>query len=78
VKASNEAALLAAYSTGLIRASSGFRRGVVAATGGICIVYLVSMVLGFFGIQIPGTPFALAGVLLLAACAIAWRVTKAA
>ena len=48
------AALLAAYSMGLIRASSGFRRGVVAATGGIALLYLVSMVLGFFHIQIPG------------------------
>ncbi len=41
------AALLAAYTTGLIRASSGFRRGLFAATGGIAILYLVSMVLGF-------------------------------
>jgi len=48
------AALLAAYSTGLIRASSGLRRGIVAATGGIMLVYLASLVLGFFGIQIPG------------------------
>lgn len=48
------AALLAAYTMGLIRASSGFRRGVIAATGGIAILYLVSMVLGFFHIQIPG------------------------
>ncbi len=48
------AALLAAYSVGLIRASAGFRTGVIAATGGIAIVYLVSMVLGFFGIHIPG------------------------
>lgn len=48
------AALLAAYSAGLIRASAGFRNGVIAATGGIAIVYLVSMVLGFFHIQIPG------------------------
>ena len=48
------AALLAAYSTGLIRATSGFRRGVVAATCGIALVYLVSIVLGLFGIQIPG------------------------
>ena len=29
-------------------------------------------------LNLPGTPFALAGVLLLAACAIAWRVTRAA
>ena len=48
------AALLAAYSVGLIRASAGFRTGVIAATGGIAIVYLVSMVLSFFHIQIPG------------------------
>jgi uncharacterized YccA/Bax inhibitor family protein len=48
------AALLAAYSAGLIRATSGFRRGVIAATGGIALVYLVSLVLGFFHIQIPG------------------------
>jgi uncharacterized YccA/Bax inhibitor family protein len=48
------AALLAAYTTGLIRATSAFRRGVVAATGGVLLVYLASFVLGFFGIQIPG------------------------
>jgi uncharacterized YccA/Bax inhibitor family protein len=48
------AALLCAYTTGLIRATSGFRRGVIAATGGIALVYLVSMVLGFFNVQIPG------------------------
>jgi len=48
------AALLAAYSGGLIRASAGFRTGIIAATGGIAIVYLASMVLGFFQIQIPG------------------------
>ena len=27
--------------------------GVVAATGGIALVYIVSLVLGFFGIQVP-------------------------
>ena len=47
------AALLAAYSMGFIRASDGFRRGLFAATGGIALLYLVSMVLGFFHIQIP-------------------------
>jgi uncharacterized YccA/Bax inhibitor family protein len=47
------AALLAAYTTGLIRATSTFRKGVVAATGGIAILYLVSMGLSFFNIQIP-------------------------
>lgn len=45
------AAMLAAYTTGVIRATPAFKRGVIAATGGICIFYLVSMVLGFFGIH---------------------------
>jgi uncharacterized YccA/Bax inhibitor family protein len=48
------AALLAAYSTGMIRVSTAFRRGIIAATGGIALVYIASMVLGFFHIQIPG------------------------
>lgn len=47
------AALLAAYSSRLIRVSENFRLGVVAATGGIALFYLVSIVLGFFGIRIP-------------------------
>jgi uncharacterized YccA/Bax inhibitor family protein len=48
------AALLAAYTMGIIRATSAFRRGVIAATGGIAVLYLVSFVLSFFHIQIPG------------------------
>ena len=48
------AALLAAYSTGIIRVSTTFRRGIIAATGGIALVYLASMLLSFFNIQIPG------------------------
>lgn len=46
-------ALLAAYRSGLIRATENFKLGVVAATGGICLVYLATIVLGFFGINIP-------------------------
>ncbi|MCE2983493.1 MAG: Bax inhibitor-1/YccA family protein [Parachlamydia sp.] len=45
--------MLVVYKTGLIRASENFKLGVVAATGGIAIVYLVSIVLSFFGIQVP-------------------------
>ncbi len=45
--------LLLAYSSGMIRASENFKLGVVAATGGIMLVYLVSMILGFFGHTIP-------------------------
>lgn len=46
-------ALLFAYRTGLIKATENFKLGVVAATGGIFLVYLATMVLGFFGVQIP-------------------------
>ncbi len=45
--------LLMAYKSGLIRATENFKLGVVAATGGIAVFYLVTMVLGFFGIRIP-------------------------
>jgi uncharacterized YccA/Bax inhibitor family protein len=41
--------LLLAYRSGLIKATENFRLGVVAATGGIMLLYLVSFVMGFFG-----------------------------
>ena len=47
------AALLLAYQSGLIRATENFKLGIVAATGGICLVYLVSMLGSFFVFQIP-------------------------
>ena len=43
--------LLLAYKSGLIRVTQKFRLGVVAATGGIMVFYLIEMVLGFFGIR---------------------------
>jgi uncharacterized YccA/Bax inhibitor family protein len=46
-------ALLFAYQSRLIQATENFKLGLVAATGGIAIVYLASIVLSFFGIQIP-------------------------
>ena len=46
-------ALLAAYRTGLIKATENFRLGVVAATGAIFLVYLVSMVANMFGGSMP-------------------------
>jgi uncharacterized YccA/Bax inhibitor family protein len=46
-------ALLFAYRSGLIKATENFKLGVVAATGGIALVYLATIVLGFFNIQIP-------------------------
>ncbi len=47
------AALLAAYRSGLIRATENFKLGVVAATGGIAVVYVLSVVFGIFGISVP-------------------------
>jgi len=44
-------ALLIVYRLGLVRATEKFRMGVVAATGGIMVMYLLSFVLGFFGVQ---------------------------
>ena len=46
-------ALLAAYRSGLIRATENFKLGVTAATGGIALVYLASWILGMFGVHIP-------------------------
>jgi uncharacterized YccA/Bax inhibitor family protein len=46
-------ALLLAYKSGLIRASESFKKGVVAATGGIALFYLASIILGLFGVRIP-------------------------
>jgi uncharacterized YccA/Bax inhibitor family protein len=43
------AALLLAYRSGLIRATENFKLGVVAATGGIALLYLVDIGMGFFG-----------------------------
>lgn len=46
-------ALLFAYRSGLIRATENFKLGVVAATGGIALIYLATIALSFFGIHIP-------------------------
>ncbi len=46
-------ALLFAYRSGLIKATENFKLGVVAATGGIALVYLATIVLSFFDIRIP-------------------------
>ena len=45
--------LLLAYRTKLIKATENFKLGVVAATGGIAMLYLVSIVMSFFGASIP-------------------------
>ena len=47
------ASLLVAYKSGLIKATENFKLGVVAATGGIALLYLVNIGMGFFGASIP-------------------------
>lgn len=44
-------ALLMAYKSGWIKATENFKLGVVAATGGIFIVYLLSFIMSLFGAQ---------------------------
>jgi uncharacterized YccA/Bax inhibitor family protein len=43
--------LLLAYHSGLIPVTEKFKLGVVAATGGMAVFYLVQFVLGFFGVR---------------------------
>jgi len=47
------ACLLLAYRSGLIKPTENFKLGVVAATGGIALVYIVSFIMGFFNTQVP-------------------------
>jgi len=44
--------MLVAYKTGIVRATERFKLGVIAATGGIAVFYLVVMVLGFFHVNL--------------------------
>ncbi len=45
--------MLLAYKTGMIRATQRFKLGVIAATGGIGVLYIVEMVLGLFHVTVP-------------------------
>ncbi len=45
------AALLMAYRSGLIKATENFKLGIVAATGGIALLYLVNMGMRLFGFE---------------------------
>ena len=45
--------LLLAYRSGLIKATENFKLGVVAATGGIALIYMATIFLGFFGVRMP-------------------------
>jgi uncharacterized YccA/Bax inhibitor family protein len=46
--------MLLAYRAGLIRVTQRFALGMVAATGAIALVYVASMILSLFHVQIPG------------------------
>ena len=45
--------LLFAYKSKLIKPTENFKLGVAAATGGIFMVYMATMLLGFFGVHMP-------------------------
>ncbi len=45
--------MLVSYQAGWIRPTERFKWGVVAATGAIALVYFVSIILGFFHINVP-------------------------
>ncbi len=47
------ALMLLIYQSGLIKVTQKFRMGVVMATGAVMVVYLISIVLGFFGMSVP-------------------------
>ena len=44
-------AMLVAYRTGVIKVTDKLRLGIVAATGGIAVFYLLQFILGFFGVH---------------------------
>tara|TARA_B100000029_G_C17344795_1_gene876600 strand:+ start:143 stop:880 length:738 start_codon:yes stop_codon:yes gene_type:complete len=46
-------ALLFAYKSKIIKPSENFKLGIFAATGGIFIIYIINMIMGFFGSSIP-------------------------
>ncbi|HPB69295.1 MAG TPA: Bax inhibitor-1/YccA family protein [Candidatus Omnitrophota bacterium] len=46
-------ALLIVYRSGMITVTDQFRMGIVAATGGIALYYLLTLVLGFFQVRMP-------------------------
>ena len=46
-------ALLFAYKTKIIKPTENFKLGLFAATGGIALIYMISIIMGFFGGEIP-------------------------
>jgi uncharacterized YccA/Bax inhibitor family protein len=44
-------ALLLAYKSGMIKVTENFKLGVVAATGGVALTYLLGFIFSFFGVN---------------------------
>lgn len=64
--------LLGAYQSGLVKVTENFKLGIMAATGGLFLLYLVSFILGFFGVNLPFFGNGPVGILFsVAVCAIA-------
>ncbi|MEM1099315.1 MAG: Bax inhibitor-1/YccA family protein [Planctomycetota bacterium] len=47
------AAMLIAYATRIIRVTEKLRAGIIMAVGGVMLFYVVSIVLGLFGVDVP-------------------------
>jgi uncharacterized YccA/Bax inhibitor family protein len=45
--------LLFVYKSRIIKVTQNFKMGVIAATGGVALIYVITIVLGFFGIRMP-------------------------
>ncbi len=45
--------LLTAYKSRLIKVTENFKLGVIAATGAVFLIYILTFILGFFGMSIP-------------------------
>jgi uncharacterized YccA/Bax inhibitor family protein len=45
--------MLFVYATGLIKVTDRLRAGIVAATGALCLVYVIAFVASFFGAHVP-------------------------
>jgi uncharacterized YccA/Bax inhibitor family protein len=45
--------MLFVYTTGLVRVTERLKAGILAATGAVCLVYLVAFALRFFGMTVP-------------------------
>ena len=43
--------LLVVYKSGIIKVTENFKLGIIAATGGICIVYFIGLIMSFFGVR---------------------------